>query len=212
MVLIALDRRALSRIARVRSCTCAQANLSEMAGFHEPSSRIFANCVSDGATVFLWGGSGGVISNKEVDWFQISSVTWRKIETGGQHPLPGLSDGASSHSGQYLYTYGGRTGPESTDLHGSLYALDTTSYNWKQLSMCTPESPLKKSGCGMVVHGQELVVFGGRCGQQTGPVQPGSKHHGEYCNEMHWFNLKTGECMWGVVEEHICSSKLFPVS
>lgn len=75
------------------------------------------------------------------------------------------------------------------------YQLDLITHTWKELSVGTPDGPRAKSGCGVVVHGEEVVVLDGYS-DSPGPIQPGAECVGGFTNEIHSYNLKSGEGVW----------------
>ena len=175
---------------------------SEMAaGFSEPSPRLgqFSAvvegklCVYGGRTKDFRGEKSGLASSvHSFDGFQES---WYSEDTGGVPP-PGLYGGACASAGHHVYIYGGGDG---SARQSSLHQLDTRTWTWKQLSStATTTGPMRKSGCGMVAYGSNLVLFGGR-GIPSGPTQPGAKfvnstkYTGGRTNELHTFDLIKGE-------------------
>ena len=128
---------------------------------------------------------------------------WEEVRAEGPPP-PGLYRGACASAGHHLYAYGGTDGNQ---LKGSLHQLDTRTSTWTQLD--TSAGPMRKSNCGMVSHGEDLILFGGY-GVPSAPTQPGAEFikDGNYAsgwtNELHRFNLKEGEGVYVVVTDFMC--------
>lgn len=116
---------------------------------------------------------------------------WEEVIAKGPSP-PGLYNGSCSSVGHHLYVYGGTDGNQPKH---SLYELNTTTSTWTQLG--TSAGPMAKINCGMVSHGEDLVLFGG-FGVPSAPTQPGAEFiesvkYAAWSNELHRFNLKEGE-------------------
>ena len=124
--------------------------------------------------------------------------SWESLLTTGSYP-EGFSVGASASANMVLYTYGGA---DRSSHKGSLHKLDMNTMEWVQLSGSgsSPDCPMEKIGCQMVVYKEKLVLFGGY-GVPSGPIHPGAEHvrnceypdHRGWTNEMHCFDLKEGE-------------------
>lgn len=127
----------------------------------------------------MWGGHTKDFKEKSglasVHSFDPSLGSWTQNQCNGLPP-PWLYSGACTSAGDHLYMYGGMDGP----CHqSSLHQLNSKSWTWKQLSVYGA-GPTEKSGCGMVTHGNKLVLFGGH-------------NHGVWTNELHSFDLMEGE-------------------
>ena len=86
--------------------------------------------------------------------------TWTHLNPGGSPPTWNVACACAS-AGHYLYTFGG-SGLEGS-YTGSLYQLDTATCVWTELA-ANKDGPMKKNGCGMVVHEDNIVLFGGVSG------------------------------------------------
>ena len=63
------------------------------------------------------------------------------------------------HTGSILYVYGGWDGQKA---HNSLHKLNLKTFAWSEVKVENPdEAPPEMSGCGLVAHGNRLVLFGG---------------------------------------------------
>ena len=169
------------------------------AGFSEPSPRWgqFSAvveeklCVYGGRTKDFVKEKSGLVSS--VHSFNGLLESWYPEDTGGVPP-PGLYNGACASAGHYVYVYGGHDG---SAYQGSLHQLDTRTWTWKQLSST---GPTRKAGCGIVVYGSNVVLFGGY-GIPSGPTQPAAEFVKSskytdgrgWTNELHTFDLIKGE-------------------
>ena len=167
---------------------------------YEPDPR-YGPC-SDVINVELcvWGGKAVATTSLQV--YHPCLESWRQLHTHGPPP-PGLYGGASAHSEDYLYVYGGVKGDGS--YSGCLHRLDTKTSSWTQLAAHSADAPMKKARCGMIVYENSVIIIGGFC-IRNGPIQPGSewmkkrdKDDDEdpntegWSNEMHKYNLREGE-------------------
>ena len=130
--------------------------------------------------------------------FDLCSESWEdKVVNGCVFP-PALYHGACASADHCLYLYGGMDGEH---YHSSLYQFDTRTSTWSQL---VEQGPRAKESCGMVIHDNTVVLFGGY-GYFSTP-QPGEEYvkdskwyvsyHAEmgWTNELHTLDLDAGEC------------------
>ena len=150
----------------------------------------------------VWGGKAVATTSLQV--YHLYLESWRQLDTPGPGPsLPGLYYGASAHSENYLYVYGGVKGDQS--YSGCLHRLDTKTSSWTQLVAHSADAPIKKGGCGMIIYENSVIVVEG-FGIRNGPIQPGSewrkfrdKDDEEdpstegWTNEMHKYDLREGK-------------------
>ena len=139
-------------------------------------------CVSAtiNSRVYVWGGrtaSGDTSHLANLYILDSRTEKWLSRPITGQHP-PGFYYCAAAQDANLLYVYGGWD--EHGKDTGSLYCLDLDLLSWTELSPHTHDGPKKKSGCGMVVREDKIVLFGGRT------------NDGGYTNELHIFNISTG--------------------
>ena len=163
-----------------------------------PSARLWPFIASVGDLVYLWGGDRD-IEPEVVFIFHRDTKTWARQHTRGPHPPAGLREGGCCISGQHLYIYGGRDG---TSRYGTLYELNTNSWNWRKLSDGGARGPGKKSGCRMIAYQDQLLVVGGKYSEMPGSRQVGSSYMNGKTNEVHSFNLTTGKRQWYCVSMH----------
>ena len=148
----------------------------------------------------VWGGK--MVATTSLQVYHPCLESWRQIDSHGTPP-PGLYAGASAHSENYLYVYGGVKDDRSNS--GCLHRLDTKTSSWTQLAAHSADAPMKKHGCEMIVYNNSVIVVGG-FGIRNGPIQPGSqfrKLRGEdddedpstkgWTNEMHKYDLREGK-------------------
>ena len=147
----------------------------------------------------VWGGKVEATTSLQV--YHPCLESWRQLRTHGPPP-PGQYDGASAHSGHYLYVYGGVKADGSNS--GYLHRLDTKAAFWTQLAAHSSDGPMKKIACRMIVYKNSIILVGG-VGIRNGHIQPGSewrkfrdKDSDEdntegYTNEMHKYDLREGE-------------------
>lgn len=130
--------------------------------------------------------------------FNLYSENWEdKVVNGSVFPSA-LYHGVCTSAGHCLYLYGGLDITEH--YHSSLYQFDTRTSTWNQL---VEHGPRAKEACGMVIHDNKLVLFGGY-GYFSTP-QPGEQYvkdskwyvsyHAEmgWTNELHTLDLDAGE-------------------
>ena len=124
---------------------------------------------------------------------------WEQKPTTGTPPL-GVVGYAATAIGNEIFYYGGYCGHDNCN-HNSLYSFNVDTFNWKELSPTTfrDAGPMMKWHCGMVavqLDGKDyLVVIGGsKLGSKnTTPDQPGAQYSGGRCNEIHYYNLSSGQ-------------------
>ena len=134
-----------------------------------------------------------------IEFYDPHTEKWEAKECAGEVPVPGLRGAASASSSDALYTYGGWDGDGK--FVNSLHRLSANTFRWSELSRqnARGDSPIAKSGAGMTVCGDMLVVLGGY-GKPHGPTQRGSsfiKNTSEsdgsgWTNEFHIYHLNEG--------------------
>ncbi len=149
----------------------------------EPSPRYDFFSVGRHTSVYLWGGrvdSGVPVDDLDyLHEFNFATATWIRHQLQGRHP-PGLYDGGCARIDDCMYFYGGRDeGGRST---GSLYQLNLTNWTWQEMSHPGASgSPGVKNDGGMIGYKSSLLVHGG------------FGEGGRSTNDLHMFDLKTGE-------------------
>ena len=154
-----------------------------------PSARACPFVASAGNLVYLWGGHGDT-EPEAVFLFRRDTETWARRRTRGPHPPAGLHNGGCCVSGQHLYIYGGHDGKSR---YGTLYELNTNSWTWRKLSDDGAGGPVKKSGCRMIPHQDQLLLVGGWYKEMPSSRQAGASYEHGWTNEVHCFNLTTGK-------------------
>ena len=161
---------------------------------YEPDPRYCPFSAVIHGELCVWGGKSVVTTSLQV--YHPCLESWRQLHTQGPPP-PGLYGGASAHSENYLYVYGG---VRHDGLYsGCLHRLDTKTSSWTQLAAHSANAPMKKMGCGMIIYENSVIIFGG-WGIQNGPIQPGSewrkrrdRDNEGWTNEMHKYDQCEGE-------------------
>lgn len=179
----------------------------------EPSPRLDHFFASVEGQLCLWGGRtkafrrGKPNSSSTLHTFDPVWETWSSSITKDRPP-GGLYIGACTSAGHHLYVYGGYDGSE---FYNSLHQLDTRTLRWTELAKDGPtlDGPTKKTGAGMIVHDNKLLLFGGYAVQldidstdeleastvstaSTEFTSDGSRGVG-WTNELHAFDLNKGE-------------------
>ena len=169
---------------------------------HEPMPRAWHTAWQTGSKTLVHGGHTRDFSENTkrrltcvVEEFDSYTEVWQQKEVTGEAPAPGVHAAASASVDDDLFTFGGFDGSRD---YNALHQLKHAS-QWIELCPQNDraESPMGKSGAGMVAIGDKLAVFGGY-GMPHGPTQPGSSFikygsGGEgWTNEFHMYNLKDG--------------------
>ena len=167
---------------------------------YEPDPRYTPYSSVINGELCVWGGK--MVATTSLQVYHPCLESWRQVDSQGTPP-PGLYLGASAHSENYLYVYGGVK--EDGSYSGCLHRLHTKTSSWTQLAAHSADAPMKKFGCGMIVYNNSVIVVGG-FGIRNGPIQPGSqfrKWRGQdddedpstegWTNEMHKYDLREGK-------------------
>ena len=169
---------------------------------YEPLPRFGHISVRVGSKVVVQGGVTKDFSEKSkqhlssvVEIFDPYSESWEQRQVEGNAPSPGTYIAASASLHDDLFSFGGYDGQ---DLFNTVHRLDTKTWCWSQVSPQNADgAPMPKSGCGMIVFRNSLVVFGG-IGVPRGPTEPQSFIDIKYTdssgwtNEFHTYNLSEG--------------------
>ena len=166
---------------------------------YQPSPRFLHYAGQIGKNSYTWGGltqdflRGGQDKLKStVNVFDPYLETWQEQRTTGVPPR-GLYYGAAVAHSTSLYSFAGVDGKS---WHNSLHVLDTDTLMWKEMPS---NSPMPKSGCGMVFFGTHHLATIGGYGQPT--LQTGSSFHKDthytdgrgWTNEFHVFDVTEGK-------------------
>ncbi len=149
----------------------------------EPSRRKCFFSASRHSSVYLWGGrvgSGGPVDDLDyLHEFNSATGTWTRHQLQGRHP-PGLYDGGCARIDDCLYFYGGCEWRGWGT--GSLYQLNLTNWTWQEMSPPGASgSPRARYGCRMIDYKNSILVHGGE------------DEHDRLTNDLHIFDLATGE-------------------
>ena len=143
-----------------------------------------------------------MVATTSLHVYHLCLESWRQVNVRGTPP-PGLYAGASAHSENYLYVYGGVK--DGGSYSGCLHRLDTKTSSWTQLAAHSANAPMKKYGYEMIVYKNSVIVVGGFA-LRNGPIQPGSQFRKlrdeddeedpsteGSTNEMHKYDLREGK-------------------
>ena len=172
---------------------------------YEPVPRQFHLSFPAKRLLYVWGGrTVNFETDSEADKIKIGSCieqfnpdleVWRQLNTAGT-PHPGLSYAACVSDGENVFMYGGYSGKR---LEGVLSRLNLETLTWSQLSPETAGGPMRKTGCGLIIVQDKLVLLGGY-GIPAGPIQPQATFVRDpkftgwkgWSNEIHEFSMSQG--------------------
>ena len=167
---------------------------------YEPDPRYDPSSAVINGKLCVWGGKA--VASTSLQVYHPYLESWRQLSTQGPR-LPGLYGGASAHSENYLYIYGGQD--DNFSRSGCLHKLDIETSTWILLAIHSADAPMKKVACEMIVYENLVIVIGGH-GIRNGLIQPGSMWRKERntdddenpntkgsTNEMHKYDLSEGE-------------------
>ena len=180
---------------------------------YQPVKREEHSTVRVGDYLYMWGGNQpGLLEvhdseekkamSSVMEVCGLASGRWEQKPTTGTPPL-GVKAYAAAVIGREIFLFGGHCGHGGC-YHNSLFSFNVDTFNWKELSPTSPHhGPMMKRYCGMVAIQLEeeayLVVIGGsnRVGQQPG-TQHGAQYKSgsynlQYCNEIHYYKLSSGQ-------------------
>ena len=175
------------------------------AGNTVPSERAFPFIASAGGLTYLWGGFGDT-EPEAVFIYHHDTEKWSRRSTTGPHPPAGLGNGGCAESGHNLYLFGGS---DLNNCYGSLYELNTQTWQWRKLCDGSAEGPGKKYGCRMISYQDHLLVVGGTYDKMPSSRQAGATYDevafgsAFYTNEVHGYSLSSGRSHCVVTRQHI---------
>ena len=174
-----------------------------MLKYYQPAPRAWHGATPIGDRLYMWGGQTENFNESSrrklasvVEIYDPYLEAWQQEATTGVPP-PGLYLGGCTSVHESLLWYGGYDGNSE---FGTLRQLNTATLNWEELHQSTPQGPMAKIGCGLVLfEGGKVGLFGGH-GTPTGPSQPGSTFIRDtrfsdcsgWTNEFHLFDLQEG--------------------
>ncbi len=175
----------------------------------EPSPRLRQFSAAVDGRHYLWRGLGpGEWGSNIIAVYDPSTELWNLLPTTGPLP-PGEVGGCSVCVGRCLFTFCGWDGSSYVN---DMSKLDLDTLQWTKVQT-SGSPPMKKAGCGLLVHVNEttLCCFGGY--GIEGPTQPGSTFTSGYTNEFHFFDTKNGNfCQCAHVFTYRVSSYWWAVS
>ncbi|CAG8499846.1 6197_t:CDS:2 [Dentiscutata heterogama] len=116
-----------------------------------------ASDVSTNNELFIFGGIYQGQTTNEVYVIETSSLNVQNIVTSGDIPSPRAGH-THVNMGSIMIVFGGLTIEQKMDEN--LYALDTATKKWKQLSVQSP--PRGRHGHSVTVIGTKMYIFGGQ--------------------------------------------------
>ena len=122
-----------------------------------PAARSYHAAVGVDQVMLVWGGKD--VPSSMVDSFDVLSVTWKEQRQLHGHPLPSLWGMAVASDGMKAYLFGGRS---SKGLENSVFSVDQTSLECRELVPSSFVRPGGREGSAMVFCGGKLVAYGGR--------------------------------------------------
>ena len=187
---------------------------------HEPMPRMcHTSCLTGSKTLVHGGRTRDFSVNTRrrlacvVEMFDAYTEVWQQKEVTGEAPTPGVYGAASASVDDDLFTFGGYDGSRWCN---SFHRLKRAT-QW--IELCpqndrAAESPMAKSGAGMVPFGNNLAIFGGY-GIPHGPVQPGSSFIKDtrvtdgagWTNELHIYNLNKNGMYSSTNDEYLGFSR-----
>ncbi len=146
---------------------------------YKPLPRWLHLAIRVGEVTYVWGGQGEDGSPLPATVLEVFQGHWNPQPTTGTPPRAVVGS-AAAVIGSTLYHYGGTDGEGG--LSNSPHGLEVGEKAWREVEVRNPRcAPAPTVGCGMVAHGEELVVFAGETA--TG-----------YTNDLKVFNPEKGEC------------------
>ena len=140
-------------------------------------------------------GAGGSPPLSMVEILDLVTEKWQQIPTSGEAP-PGHISASCAAIGTYLFHFGGQN---RYKFYNNIHCLEINKLMWR----ATPadnrrEAPMPKSGAGMVIYDNTLVVSGGLgyLPQHPNPNMyiPHPEYEGQgYTNEVHCFHVDSSE-------------------
>ena len=150
----------------------------------------------------MWGGharSQDGESLSDIYTFDPYCRSWQNQSITGSTPHSCLCEGASASDSRHFYLYGGYN---ESGFQGCLYRLDSKTWQWSRLgSGGGRDDPMRKTGSGMVVYADKLVLFGGYGISPATPSQQGAHFIPDsrfsdgvgWTSELHVFSLEEGK-------------------
>ena len=142
-------------------------------------------------------GAGGTPTLTAVDIFDPETELWLQTPTSGKPP-PGFWGASCAVIGAHLYHFGGADG---TKNYNTVHCFNTTDLSWSAIiATHSQEAPICKTGAGMLVYANNLVVAGGHgdLPELSDPhkyvCEPDPEYEGRgWTNEVHCFHVDSSE-------------------
>ena len=178
---------------------------------YQPVERSEHSTVRVGDYLYMWGGSQPDLlwvhdsDNKKaassvIEVCHLASGRWEQKPTTGTPPL-GVYGYAAAVNGREIFFFGGHCG-HGDCYHNSLFSFNVDTFNWKELSPTSSHhGPMMKRGCGMAAVQLDdeayFVVIGGSNYKAQPGTQRGAQYESvgsfQYCNEIHYYKLSSGQ-------------------
>ena len=140
-------------------------------------------------------GAGGSPPLSVVEILDLVTEKWQQMPTTGETP-PGHIAVSCAAVGTYLFHFGGSDGYKK---YNTIHCLEISKLKWRATPAANPrEAPIPKSGAGMVVIGNILIISGGVGDLPDHPdpdkYVPDPEYEGlGYTNEVHCFHVDSSE-------------------
>ena len=165
---------------------------------YEPQGR-FTHCsaIISGKQYTYGGnfGAGGSPPLSTVEIFDLVTEQWQQMPTTGEAPT-GHMGALCAAVGTYIYHFGGRDG---SNYYNSIHCLEISKLMWIAVPLANnQETPMLKSGAGMIVYSNNLIVAGGYglLPEISDPEKyvPDPEYEGQgWTNEVHCFHVDSSE-------------------
>ena len=147
---------------------------------------------------YTYGGDFGVGGSPPLSMVEILDLVTeerQQMPTAGETP-PGHMDASCVTVGTYLFHFGGE---DKHKYYNTIHCLETSKLTWRATPADNPhKAPVPKSGAGMVVIENILIISGGFGYLPDHPnpdkYVPDPKYEGRgYTNELHCFHVDSSE-------------------
>ena len=140
-------------------------------------------------------GAGGSPPLSTVEILDLVTEKWQQIPTTGETP-PGHINASCVVIGTYLFHFGGH---DEYKYYNTIHCLETSKLKWRANAADNPrDAPMSKSGAGMVVVGNILIISGGNGDLPDHPnpdnYVPNPEYEGwGWTNIVHCFHVDSSE-------------------
>ncbi|XP_019858530.1 PREDICTED: interaptin-like isoform X1 [Amphimedon queenslandica] len=183
---------------------------------YQPVKRDGHCVIRVGDYLYMWGGKQPdfpEVHNNEkkkslcsiMEVCHLVTGRWEQKPTTGNPPL-GVVGYAAAAIGNEIFYFGGYCNHVNC-FHNSLYSFCVDTFNWKELSPTTScHGPVMKWRCAMIaikVNSEDYLVVIGGSGPpyNNAPEQPGAQYSRWYNNEIHFYEVSSGDWILPTVTE-----------